>query len=90
MTAAKINPSSAGTWSNLAIAYNFRTRYVESVEAAYKAVKIEDSKEMIVLFVDEMHLLMGAGSSGEGGMDAANLLKPMLARGELRCIGTPS
>jgi ATP-dependent Clp protease ATP-binding subunit ClpA len=39
------------------------------------------------LFVDEIHLLMGAGSSGEGGMDAANLLKPMLARGQLHCIG---
>jgi len=42
---------------------------------------------MIILFVDEIHLLMGAGSSGEGGMDAANLLKPMLARGQLHCIG---
>lgn len=49
--------------------------------------EIEKTKEFIVLFVDEMHLLMGAGSSGEGGMDAANLLKPMLARGQLHCIG---
>jgi ATP-dependent Clp protease ATP-binding subunit ClpA len=49
--------------------------------------EIEDSREMVVLFVDEIHLLMGAGSSGEGGMDAANLLKPMLARGQLHCIG---
>jgi ATP-dependent Clp protease ATP-binding subunit ClpB len=49
--------------------------------------EIEQSKEMIVLFVDEIHLLMGAGASGEGGMDAANLLKPMLARGQLHCIG---
>ncbi|PVH87009.1 putative heat shock protein hsp98 [Cadophora sp. DSE1049] len=49
--------------------------------------EIEQSKEFIVLFVDEMHLLMGAGSTGEGGMDAANLLKPMLARGQLHCIG---
>ena len=49
--------------------------------------EIENSKEMIVLFVDEIHLLMGAGSSGRGGMDAANLLKPMLARGQLHCIG---
>jgi ATP-dependent Clp protease ATP-binding subunit ClpA len=49
--------------------------------------EVADSKEFIVLFVDEMHLLMGAGSSGEGGMDAANLLKPMLARGQLHCIG---
>ncbi|RJE16738.1 Heat shock protein, partial [Aspergillus sclerotialis] len=49
--------------------------------------EIEESKDMIILFVDEFHLLMGAGSSGEGGMDAANLLKPMLARGQLHCIG---
>jgi ATP-dependent Clp protease ATP-binding subunit ClpA len=49
--------------------------------------EIEESKDTIVLFVDEIHLLMGAGSSGEGGMDAANLLKPMLARGQLHCIG---
>ena len=49
--------------------------------------EMEQTKEFIVLFVDEMHLLMGAGSSGEGGMDAANLLKPMLAKGSLHCIG---
>ena len=49
--------------------------------------EIETTQETIVLFVDEIHLLMGAGSSGEGGMDAANLLKPMLARGQLHCIG---
>ena len=40
----------------------------------------------VVLFIDEIHLLLGAGRA-EGAMDAANLLKPMLARGELRCIG---
>lgn len=50
--------------------------------------EIEASKELIILFVDEMHLLMGAGkSSSSGGMDAANILKPMLARGQLHCIG---
>jgi ATP-dependent Clp protease ATP-binding subunit ClpB len=49
--------------------------------------EITESKDVIILFVDEIHLLMGAGSSGEGGMDAANLLKPMLARGQLHCIG---
>lgn len=49
--------------------------------------EIHESKDVIILFVDEIHLLMGAGSSGEGGMDAANLLKPMLARGQLHCIG---
>jgi ATP-dependent Clp protease ATP-binding subunit ClpB len=65
------------------------SKYRGEFEERMKGVltEIEKSKEMIVLFVDEIHLLMGAGSSGEGGMDAANLLKPMLARGQLHCIG---
>ena len=63
----------------------YRGEFEERMKGVLK--EIEDSKEMIVLFVDEMHLLMGAGTSGEGGMDAANLLKPMLARGQLHCIG---
>lgn len=63
----------------------YRGEFEERMKGVLK--EIEDSKEMIVLFVDEIHLLMGAGSSGEGGMDAANLLKPMLARGQLHCIG---
>lgn len=63
----------------------FRGEFEERMKGVLK--EIEASKEMIVLFVDEIHLLMGAGSSGEGGMDAANLLKPMLARGQLHCIG---
>ena len=41
----------------------------------------------VVLFIDEIHLVLGTGASGDSAMDAANLLKPMLARGELRCIG---
>ena len=41
----------------------------------------------VILFIDEMHTLIGAGSSSEGGMDAANILKPALARGEVRVIG---
>jgi ATP-dependent Clp protease ATP-binding subunit ClpB len=63
----------------------YRGEFEERMKGVLK--EIEESKEMIVLFVDEMHLLMGAGASGEGGMDAANLLKPMLARGQLHCIG---
>ena len=63
----------------------YRGEFEERMKGVLK--EIEDSKEMIVLFVDEMHLLMGAGASGEGGMDAANMLKPMLARGQLHCIG---
>lgn len=63
----------------------YRGEFEERMKGVLK--EIESSKETIVLFVDEIHLLMGAGSSGEGGMDAANLLKPMLARGQLHCIG---
>ncbi|ROT35903.1 heat shock protein HSP98 [Sodiomyces alkalinus F11] len=65
------------------------SKYRGEFEERMKGVlnEIENSKDTIVLFVDEIHLLMGAGSSGEGGMDAANLLKPMLARGQLHCIG---
>ncbi|KAI0405726.1 putative heat shock protein [Xylaria palmicola] len=63
----------------------YRGEFEERMKGVLK--EITESKEMIVLFVDEIHLLMGAGSTGEGGMDAANLLKPMLARGQLHCIG---
>ncbi|KAL1980010.1 hypothetical protein VTN96DRAFT_4807 [Rasamsonia emersonii] len=63
----------------------YRGEFEERMKGVLK--EIEESREMIILFVDEIHLLMGAGSSGEGGMDAANLLKPMLARGQLHCIG---
>lgn len=63
----------------------YRGEFEERMKGVLK--EIEASNEMIVLFVDEIHLLMGAGSTGEGGMDAANLLKPMLARGQLHCIG---
>ncbi|EPS41307.1 hypothetical protein H072_4842 [Dactylellina haptotyla CBS 200.50] len=63
----------------------YRGEFEERMKSVLK--EIEESKEMIVLFIDEMHLLMGAGASGDGGMDAANLLKPMLARGKLHCIG---
>nr|BBE38609.1 heat shock protein 104 [Thermochaetoides thermophila] len=63
----------------------YRGEFEERMKGVLK--EIQESKETIILFVDEIHLLMGAGSSGEGGMDAANLLKPMLARGQLHCIG---
>ena len=63
----------------------YRGEFEDRMKGVLK--EIEESKEMIVLFVDEIHLLMGAGSSGEGGMDAANLLKPALANGQLKCVG---
>src|SRR6476469_8159776 len=49
--------------------------------------EVTDSEGQIILFIDEMHTLIGAGGGGEGAMDAANLLKPALARGELHSIG---
>jgi len=58
-------------------------------EERMKAVlrEVQESQGKIILFIDEIHLVLGAGSTGHSAMDAANLLKPMLARGELRCIG---
>ncbi|HJV23861.1 MAG TPA: AAA family ATPase, partial [Holophagaceae bacterium] len=64
------------------------TQYRGQFEERLKGVieEVEKAEGEIVLFIDELHLLVGAGAVS-GGMDAANLLKPALARGELRCIG---
>lgn len=62
----------------------FRGQFEGRLKAILKAVK--DSDGEIILFIDELHTLVGAGK-GEGSMDAGNLLKPMLARGELHCLG---
>ncbi|MDO7846393.1 ATP-dependent chaperone ClpB [Hymenobacter sp. M29] len=64
-------------------------KYKGEFEERLKAVikEVTDSDGQIVLFIDEMHTLIGAGGGGEGAMDAANLLKPALARGELHAIG---
>ena len=65
-------------------------KYQGEFEERLKSVlqEISEADGRIILFIDEIHLVLGAGRSSDGGMDAANLLKPMLARGELRCIGT--
>ena len=62
----------------------YRGEFEERLKAVLKEVTASDGQ--IVLFIDEIHTVVGAGASG-GAMDASNLLKPMLARGELRCIG---
>ncbi|MEO0933321.1 MAG: ATP-dependent chaperone ClpB, partial [Cyanobacteria bacterium J06641_2] len=64
-------------------------KYRGEFEDRLKAVlrEVTESAGQIVLFIDELHTVVGAGSGQQGSMDAGNLLKPMLARGELRCIG---
>jgi ATP-dependent Clp protease ATP-binding subunit ClpB len=62
----------------------FRGEFEERLKAVLK--EVTESGSNIVLFIDEIHTVVGAGAT-QGAMDAGNLLKPMLARGELRCIG---
>ncbi len=63
----------------------YKGEFEERLKAVIKEVTYSDGE--IVLFIDEIHTLIGAGSSGDGAMDAANLLKPALSRGELHTIG---
>ncbi len=62
----------------------FRGEFEERLKAVLK--EVQSAEGQIVLFIDELHTVVGAGKA-EGAMDAGNLLKPMLARGELHCIG---
>lgn len=63
----------------------YKGEFEERLKAVIKEVTQSDGE--IILFIDEIHTLVGAGGGGEGAMDAANILKPALARGELRSIG---
>ena len=63
----------------------FRGQFEERIKAVLK--KVEASNGNTILFIDEIHMIVGAGSTNEGSMDAANILKPMMARGQLHLIG---
>jgi ATP-dependent Clp protease ATP-binding subunit ClpB len=63
----------------------FRGEFEERLKAVLNEIK--DSGGQIITFIDELHTVVGAGATGEGAMDAGNMLKPMLARGELRMVG---
>ncbi len=70
--------------SSLIAGAKYRGEFEERLKAVLKAVK--DSDGEIIMFIDEIHMIVGT-SALEGAMDAGNILKPMLARGELHCIG---
>ena len=70
--------------TSLVAGAKYRGEFEERLKAVLKEVKEKDGK--IILFIDEIHMLVGAGKT-DGAMDAGNILKPMLARGELHCIG---
>ncbi|CAL9503758.1 Chaperone protein ClpB [Nocardiopsis dassonvillei] len=63
----------------------YRGEFEERLKAVLQEIK--DSDGQVITFIDELHTMVGAGASGDGSMDAGNMLKPMLARGELRMVG---
>ncbi|MGB3687286.1 MAG: ATP-dependent chaperone ClpB [Ornithinimicrobium sp.] len=63
----------------------YRGEFEERLKAVLAEIKASDGR--IVTFIDELHTVVGAGATGEGAMDAGNMLKPLLARGELRLVG---
>jgi ATP-dependent Clp protease ATP-binding subunit ClpB len=63
----------------------YRGEFEERLKAVLEEIK--ESEGQVVTFIDELHTVVGAGATGEGAMDAGNMLKPMLARGELRMVG---
>ncbi|MFY9113836.1 MAG: ATP-dependent chaperone ClpB [Dethiobacteria bacterium] len=63
----------------------YRGEFEERLKAVLK--EVQEAAGNVILFIDELHTVVGAGAAGEGAMDAGNLLKPMLARGELKAVG---
>lgn len=71
--------------SSMVAGAKYRGEFEERLKAVLNEIK--EAEGQIITFIDELHTVVGAGASGEGAMDAGNMLKPMLARGELRMIG---
>ena len=71
--------------SSMVAGAKFRGEFEERLKAVLK--EITDAQGEVITFIDELHTIVGAGAVGEGAMDAGNMIKPMLARGELRMIG---
>lgn len=71
--------------SSVVAGAKYRGEFEERLKAVLNEIK--EAEGQIITFIDELHTVVGAGASGEGAMDAGNMLKPMLARGELRMIG---
>src|SRR6202000_2842752 len=63
----------------------YRGEFEERLKAVLKEITSSDGE--VITFIDELHTIVGAGATGEGAMDAGNMIKPMLARGELRMVG---
>ena len=71
--------------SSMVAGAKYRGEFEERLKAVLNEIKEAEGK--VITFIDELHTVVGAGASGEGAMDAGNMLKPMLARGELRLVG---
>ncbi len=71
--------------SSMLAGAKFRGEFEERLKAVLK--EITDAQGEVITFIDEMHTVVGAGATGESAMDASNMLKPLLARGELRMVG---
>jgi ATP-dependent Clp protease ATP-binding subunit ClpB len=71
--------------SSMLAGAKYRGEFEERLKAVLK--EITDAQGEVITFIDELHTIVGAGATGEGAMDAGNMIKPMLARGELRMIG---